>query len=160
MHGGGVEELRLALWLAFVNVDTQQLTVVGGGEGAEAEHFTSPIAQSLRWKSFHHGHILGIGQVAIPAIGTLSVPHGDGSQRRRSLQNGLQAKAQQLVVFLLVGVTNDVTSIESVHRAKFAEILYPGKVILAEGKVILTALTHKCPQITLSKRSRSHDEKE
>ena len=90
VHGGGVEKLRFAR-LSLVDTDTPEMTMGRSGELAEVEQGADPAIPHggrLAGKALHHGHILVVGQISIPVIGTLAIPHGDvGPQRRRCLEH-------------------------------------------------------------------------
>ena len=125
--------------------------MVCGGKRAKAEQSAFTAFNNLVWEAFHHGHILGIGQIAVPVISALSVPHGDiGAQRRRRLQLQLVAQGYQSIVFLLVGVGHHVTAVGAVDGADAAEFLNLRGVVNAEGEVILTAVAHELLEFILA----------
>ena len=124
---------------------------VCGGKRAKAEQSAFTAFNSLVWEAFHHVHILGIGQIAVPVISALAVPHGDiGAQRRRRLQLQLVAQGYQSIVFLLVGVGHHVTAVGAVNGADAAEFLNLRGVVNAEGEVILTAVAHELLEFSLA----------
>ena len=78
VHGGSVKELRLAVGIAFVETDTQDSAVVGGGKGTQVkEGAVGTVGHGVR-ESFHHSDIVTVSQVAVPIVsGTVAAfPHG------------------------------------------------------------------------------------
>ena len=149
VDGGSVKELRLAGAIAVVDVGDQDLAVAGQG----AKLYDLAFVGMVGMEGIHHVFVSAIGRVAVPVVfGTVAaIPHGQFLEhRRRSHQCDFITEFLELAEFVVVGVSDDGVSFNTVNGNGMGNGL---KVVIAvqlKSKIVLIALLHELVQFLLA----------
>lgn len=154
MHGGGIEELGLAIGLTIVDANTENLAVVAGGQRSQVKESASPAVDGCRREAFHHADKLGIGQICVPVIhAALGIIHlGLLAQRRWCHQEWLVACRQEVAVLGWIGIANDSVAVDGINGTKGIDGLNIDGVVDVETEIVFASLRHQFCQRSLALR--------